>query len=183
MGTWFPPSVRRWICVGTGSPGRNTNHATSNRSWRLTAGARLRQGSTSIPARPVTAKETAGARVPADAWLWAPDSASSWARRSGRSGQRPASCLRGDGRFRPRTCRPDGLRMGDRVPGSCQPGLGFWQRGFASAMQNTQSLGDIPVEVAKAPMYLPDFSSREGCALHGIVRSRLTRRLARHAHR
>jgi hypothetical protein len=94
------------------------------------------------------------------AWLWAPDSASFRARRSGRSGRRPASfALRGDGRFRMRTCLPK------------------------RAMQNAQSLGDIAVEVAKEPVYLPDFSPSAGRALYGIVRSHLIRRLARHAHR
>ena len=171
------------MCVGTGSPGRNTNHATSNRSWRLTAGARLRQGSTSIPARPVTAKETAGARVPADAWLWAPDSASSWARRSGRSGQRPASFACGE--MADSACGLVGLMAcgwGIGFPVRASPGSGSGSGASRAPCRTHNPWADIPVEVAEELMYLPDFSSREGCALYGIVRSHLIRRLARHAH-
>src|SRR5215472_14832898 len=51
-GTWFPPPVRRWIRARTGSPGRNTNHATSNRSRRLTAGGKAPAGPGEHPGTP-----------------------------------------------------------------------------------------------------------------------------------
>jgi hypothetical protein len=76
------------------------------------------------------------------AWLRAPDSASSRARRSGRSGQRPVSFACGE--MADSASGVVGLMACGRgiwFSGSRQPGLGFWQRGYANAMQNTQSLG------------------------------------------